>query len=195
MALPPRLATQLRRFASESLLDSSAMAALWDALVAEEQQHKAPTWAQRVITQVVELLTAYETLNTKRIRLDALLRERKVQILRKAAAILRQYCPGAALAVARKRNVNVDYARDLDLIARLVRRAETAPLPASYLGERGRAASDRRGARRGAVIRKLDELIPTGLPRRYTAIASLLTVIGEKTSPQLVRSTLKRGKT
>jgi hypothetical protein len=190
-----------------ALVDSRDFSLLWDELAKEQTTLQRAAWAQQQLTELVRTICLSPLIDVDRIKRDAGCRARSATVLREAAAILKSH-PGVVLRVMRKPDDPVRVARGrtlpdwlssswhrkLRLMARLIEQPDPDAVDAKHVGTRGRAAIAQAGAR-GALIRKLGELVPKAMPNRNAFIARLLGFAGHDVSRHLVRSTLMRGRT
>jgi len=83
-----------------------------------------------------------------------------------------------------------------DLISQELQYAESflkaLPIRPEHVGTRG-GASKPEGAKRGALIRALDKVVPDGIRDRYAFIRTLLASAGIVVTSQAVRTALKQG--
>ena len=208
------LKEQLKRFAPAALIDSQAFLAVAIALLdeaksrknASESHSQPPGWVQLQLTEIARTACEFGAIDAEYIRSDQSRRLDDARVLVKAAEVLERH-PGEAFLVAGLRGRALSLPSKLRQGSKMPRRlrnaAKNIAIPRKddtsvryleYLGHRG-GAGNADGARRGAVIRKFDELVPKSTPNRYSVIAKFLTLSGQETTPNLVRAILKEGRT
>lgn len=189
------LRNQLLRLVSQDFIDSVPFRSIVNA--------DDPRWSPKQIVEVVRVLIGVESIDPDNLKKDAERRQDDARVLRGAVRILQRYQGEALAAVGKPLPL-----AQIRLIARNIAKSQEQVIPKEFLGKRGGVAATE-GARRGAVIRRLDQLIPKGLSDRSAVIANLMNLpVGltederkawaeqhRRTSRQLVAATLKRGRT
>jgi hypothetical protein len=201
--IPKSLANQLYRFAPRELIHSSELERVWKMLsepgedaLNEPLKKGSSDASQRQLTQIVKTICAFadEMVSRDHAVNDPIRRKEAAAVLRKAADILSGDYPAETILVDRKRG-GAGLVGSIRLAARLVAQPTNQTVDAKYFGNRG-GASDEAGARTGAVIRCLNDLIPAVAKNRYALISNLLKTVCKENAPSsmLVRSLIDDGR-